>query len=205
MDILAFVKQELKEDCSGHSFLHAERVAEWTEKLRQTEGGNARILYAASYLHDTIDSKLFKDVEAQKKKVNALLEENGYSKEERITILELISNLSWHLKKEPSTLEGQILADSDRLEALGAIGIIRCIEYGASKGRSFYEKKNLREENGQLIFGEVSETSLSHFYEKLLKLETGFYTPTARKIAHERTLFMKAFLKEFYQELAKEK
>lgn len=205
MDLLSFVKTELANDLSGHSFSHAERVAMNAKALEKEEGGNPRIIEAAAYLHDCVDSKLFPDPQKQVEKVSSFLKENGYSDGEMQEIMKIITTMSWHLKnalpKEISR-EQKIVTDADRLEALGAIGIIRCIEYGTSRGRKFYDEKNIRHaENGEIVYGEDSDTDLSHFYQKLLKLEDSFYTPSGKKEAHRRSEFLRAFLKEFYSEL----
>jgi uncharacterized protein len=203
MDLLSFVRQEIGNDHSGHDVAHAERVLSLAKQIEAKEGGNSRIIEAAALFHDTIDSKLFPHPEEQIAKVKHVLQENHYTPSESEAILSIITTMSWHLHNEAKvSLEQGIVTDADRLEALGAIGIIRCIEYGSAHSRPFYEEKNLLRKDGQVSFGESSETDLSHFYDKLLKLGEHFYTPTGKAMAAQRIAFLKSFLNEFYAEIA---
>jgi uncharacterized protein len=198
-----YVKETLKDDRSGHGYAHAKRVALWALRLQKEEGGNPRIIAASALVHDTIDSKLFPDTEKQIAQLDKALAEAGYSEKESAAILAIITQMSWHLHDtSPKSLEAKIVIDADRLEALGAIGLVRTIEYGASRGRAFYEESNLARDQGKVTFKTSSETTLSHFYDKLLSLEGTFYTPTAEKEARKRSDFLKEFLSEFYRELS---
>ena len=88
------------------------------------------------------------------------------------------------------SLEGQIVQDADRLDALGAVGIVRTIEYGATFGQPFYIQDNC----GNL------PTGVGHFYDKLFKLRELLNTEPARRIAEQREAFMHAFLKQYFDE-----
>lgn len=203
MTIDEFVIQEVGGDRTGHDYRHALRVKRLALELAKEHGGDERICHAASLLHDCADEKLFVDLEKQKKKIAAVLAENGYSPAETKAILTIIDTIPFHKEKDhPLTeINAQIVSDADKLEAIGAIGVIRAIEYGASKGRPFYEDKNLETIEGDLQFKEESPSTLSHFYEKLLRLGDHFYTPTAKKKAEPRLQFIRLFLREFYSEL----
>ena len=84
--------------------------------------------------------------------------------------------------KTPETIEGKIVQDADRLEAIGAVGIARCFQFGGSHGRSL-------------------ENSIEHFYEKLLLISKELNTPAARKMAEKRDKLMQDFLKEWGEEM----
>lgn len=197
-----YVKHALAADHSGHGYAHALRVRSLAEAIQKKEGGNRRIISAAALVHDTIDSKLFTDPKAETLKLEKELKILSYSETEIAAIITIITHMSWHLHDQSEkTIEAKVVEDADRLEALGAIGLIRTIEYGASKGRSFYEEANLKKEKGQTVFAQISETTLSHFYDKLLKLEGTFQTPTGEMMAKKRADFLRDFLKEFYREL----
>lgn len=204
MDLYAFLQNQVGKDVSGHGVDHALRVQANAESIFSKEGGSWRIISAASLLHDCVDEKLFPSPEEELRKVEECLLENGYSDKEREAIKTIMTTMSWHkrdaIDKDPS-LEQKIVTDADRLEALGAIGIVRTIEYGASRGRPFYEQINLKKGVNGTDFSEPSHSTLSHFYEKLLLLEDGFYTKTGKEMAHSRSEFLKAFLKEFYREI----
>ena len=87
------------------------------------------------------------------------------------------------------------------MDALGAIGVIRTVEYGNSKHRLFYEEENLNRNENSITFKNSTNTSLSHFYDKLLKLKDYMHTYTAKKLAEKRHNFLISFLAEFYDEI----
>jgi uncharacterized protein len=201
-ELESYVKETLSADHSGHGYAHALRVRSLAEAIQEKEGGNRRIISASALVHDTIDSKLFANPEAEITKLQAELKKLAYTDEEISAIITIITHMSWHLHDQSEkSLEAKIVEDADRLEALGAIGLVRTIEYGASKNRSFYEESNLKKEKGQTVFAQSTETTLSHFYDKLLKLEGTFQTPTGENMAKKRADFLRGFLKEFYREL----
>lgn len=198
-----FVASTLKDDHSGHGYLHAKRVASLANKISQKEGGSLRIILPSALLHDCLDSKLFADEKAQKDKIIACLQENKYSQPEIDKIIDIITHLSWHLSKEKEQpfpyIEGNIVRDADRLEALGAIGLVRTIEYGASRQRDFYNEEDMKRREGKIV--KDNPTTLSHFYDKLLLLESHFTTKTGQEMAKKRTDFLRSFLDEFYKEI----
>jgi uncharacterized protein len=201
-ELESYVAKALEADHSGHGYAHALRVRSLARKIQSVEGGNLRIIESAALVHDTIDSKLFADPKQEIDKLEAELARLHYRPEEIDAIITIITHMSWHLHDDSvKSLEAKIVSDADRLEALGAIGLVRTIEYGASHGREFYEASNLTKVEGHYTFLASSETTLSHFYDKLLKLEGTFQTPTGEKMAKERSDFLRAFLKEFYFEL----
>ncbi len=201
--IIEFVKKELANDFSGHNFQHIERVVSNARYLIKHEGGNEKIIITSCYLHDIIDAKLFDDIEKQKNKIRYLLADNKYRISEIDEIIEIIDNISFSkgCVDECNNLNLEIARDADRLDAIGAIGIIRTIEYGNSKKRLFYEKENLLRTDEGVSFKDSTNTSLSHFYDKLLKLKDYMHTYTARKLAEERHNFLLLFLDEFYSEI----
>ena len=94
-----------------------------------------------------------------------------------------------------------IVRDADRLDAIGAMGIIRTIEYGNSRDKKFYDSENIKITNNAYSFNTITNTTLSHFYEKLLLLKDLMHTASAKNIAQKRHDFMVEFLNEFYDEL----
>ena len=202
--IIEFVKNELSFDHSGHNFSHIERVVKNAELLIKHEGGNKKIIITACYLHDIIDTKLFTDIDNQKEKIVNVLVESSYLPTEIEEIFEIIDAVSFSKGNinDVDNLNLEIVRDADRLDALGAIGIIRTIEYGASKKREFYTEENLNRSLDEIKFNKSTETTLSHFYDKLLRLKDYMHTYTAKKIANERTKFVEEFLSEFYKEIS---
>lgn len=200
-NIIKFVQNEMKNDKTGHDFNHALRVVNNAKKIMQQEGGNEKIIITACFIHDTIDEKLFVNVEDQINKVTSLLKKEQYSSDEIEEILFIITNMSFHKQVKNDNLNFQIVQDADKLDALGSIGIIRTIQYGTTKSRLFYEKENLKNTNGKISFNKSTETTISHFYDKLLKLPTLMNTKTGRLMALKRIKIMNDFLDNFYQEM----
>ena len=203
-NIIDFVKRELSFDNSGHGFQHAMRVYNNAKKILKGEGGNEKIVLTAALIHDTVDKKLFKNFEERILYVKKFLKGNGYTDDEISQIVYIISNISWNNgeNKELDNLNAKIVRDADRLDAIGAIGIIRTIEFGVSRQRNFYDNENLLEEDGKFSFNKITTSTLSHFYEKLLLLKDLLHTDTAKKIAQKRHDFMVKFLDEFYDEIS---
>ena len=203
--IQGFVAQELSKDHSGHNHQHAEQVVRNAQKILRKEGGNEKIILTAAWLHDCIDKKLFTEIEIEEQlgKVERFLEAQGYLPDEVEEVMYIIQNISYNKgENRPLTsLNAMIVRDADRLDAIGAMGIIRTIEYGAAHGRLFYDDENIKREGGPAGWNHPTDTSLSHFYDKLLKLESLMHTPTAKEMAKERTEFLRKFLEEFYREL----
>jgi uncharacterized protein len=104
----------------------------------------------------------------------------------------------WRKTKKKISKEAQILQDADRLDAIGAIGIARCFTFGGWYGRSIWnpnEKPKIYTK-----FTKTKKSSITHFYEKLLRLKDDMNTKTGRKIAEKRHKFMELYLKEFFKE-----
>lgn len=185
--IKEFVYQELNNDYSGHDYYHALRVLNNAKKIMLEEKNdniNDKIIYISSLIHDCIDHKLFCDIDMQIKKIIKLLKDI-LNENEINEVLEIIQNISFSKNKKITNINAQIVCDADRLDALGAIGIIRTIEFGAVHNRKFDNEEN---------------ATINHFYEKLLKLKDLMYTDTGKTLANSRHQFMKDFLKQYYLE-----
>jgi uncharacterized protein len=201
--IIDFVSNQLCNDNTGHGLQHALRVYNNAKKINSVEKGDEKIVLTASLIHDTIDKKLFKNTTEQINLVRQALIENNYTQSEIDEIVYIITNISWNNGKnnELNSLNAKIVRDADRLDALGAMGIIRTIEYGNSHHQPFYDENNIKMVNNHFTFNQITKSSLSHFYEKLLLLKDNLHTDTARKMAETRHKFLLSFLQQFYDEL----
>ena len=128
-----------------------------------------------------------------------ILRDYGYSQERIDKICYCIRMHSYSKKLTPSTLEGKILQDADRLDALGAIGIARTFSVGGSENRAFYNPgdpfcKSHREPDDK-------QWTLDHFQAKLLKLKGLMHTQTAKNIAQQRVDFMVLFIEQLQKEI----
>ena len=154
----------------------------------------------AALLHDIDDWKFSRNENL----VEIFLNEIELDKSDIEKITSIINTMSYKGGVVDSTqysIEGMIVQDADRLDAMGAIGIARAFAYGGNKNRVIYdpsinpmEYKNLDEVKNK------NNHTINHFYEKLLKLKDLMNTDTAKKIAHERHEFMEKYLNEFFYE-----
>jgi uncharacterized protein len=186
-----YVETLMKDDTTGHDFFHVLRVVEIAKQLAKNQKVDVEIVLLAAYLHDIDDPKLVTPSMDSRSRYRNFLEVNHYPSERIHLIAEIISNMSYSsyvAGKRVTTLEGKIVQDADRLDAIGAIGIARAFAYGGSKRRPIFE--------GDLD----DDSSIAHFYQKLLKLPALLHTPKAKKIASKRIRLMKQFLKGFHKE-----
>jgi uncharacterized protein len=202
-DAESYIKQLLGQETTGHDYDHAFRVYQTALKIQRAEGGNLFLISLSAWLHDADDVKLFPDEKGEERHASAFLEKEGVDEEDIRTIIRIISEISFKGEDsvKPKTLEGQIVQDADRLDALGAMGIARTFAYGGAKGRKIYdpEVKPVLSMDEKTYRNHVS-TSVNHFYEKLFKLKDLMNTKTAYQMAVRRERFMKDYLAEFYLE-----
>ncbi|WP_422656698.1 DUF3658 domain-containing protein [Paenibacillus sp. EC2-1] len=198
-----FVRAELQDDGSGHDWWHIVRVTRTACLLAMIEGANVYICELAALLHDIADEKLNASKEAGIDKVNTWLVEAGVEADEQEHVLDIISSMSFgNNSSEPlPTLEGRIVQDADRLDAIGAIGIARTFTYSGWKGQAIYDPElRPRESFTKSEYRNGRSTSINHFYEKLLKLKSMMNTDGARILAEERHDVMKRYLWAFDSE-----
>ena len=200
----AFVKEQLGQDTTGHDWWHSDRVRNTAAEIAKIEHADVFVCTMAALLHDVADEKLNPSKEAGLNKVRTWLTGN-LADEERINhIMMIIETMSFSGGGgEPmATLEGQVVQDADRLDALGAIGIARTFIFSGAKGRPAYDPElPPRDESLQKEYRDYSKgTAINHFYEKLLKLKFLMNTAYGRRLAEERHDFMLNFLDQFYKE-----
>ncbi len=206
MNILDSIKNEIKEimdNDSVHDFDHVMRVYKNTQKLCKQEKVNEKLVLCAALLHDIVSypksdkrSKM-SSIESAKKSKH-LLKKYNFTPEEIIIISDAIRDHSFSQNKIPETLEGKILQDADRLDALGAIGIARVFATGGSLERPFY---NIDDPFCKARIPDDKTWTVDHFYQKLLKLESLMNTKSGKIEAKTRTKVLKEFLKQLNLEL----
>ena len=200
---IEFVQWFFAEECSGHDYFHTLRVVKLAKQIAQEENANQDIVVLAALLHDVDDIKLSPETHAKKENARKFLSENNLDDRTIELICNIISEVSYKgTESLPSkTLEGRIVQDADRLDAIGAIGIARAFAYGGSRNRVMHnpdEKPHLNM-NEQEYRNHVS-TTINHFYEKLFNLKNLMNTETAKKIALSREEYMKEFIERFLEE-----
>lgn len=196
----SFVKDKLSKEGSGHDWFHIERVYNLATYLCEKEGGDEFIIKMAALLHDIDDWKFSNN----SKTTNDFLKSLNIDDESIHKIVNIITTMSYKggvVDSTQNNLEGKIVQDADRLDALGAIGIARAFTYGGSKNRLIYDP-DINPMNFQNLdeVKNLNNHTINHFYEKLLKLKDLINTNTAKQIAKERHRFMEIYLDEFYYE-----
>ncbi|EFR30717.1 HD domain-containing protein [Eremococcus coleocola] len=204
--IIDYVKAELSQDKTGHAWDHIERVVANCRQLlaKLNKVVDEEIVITAAYVHDCLDDKLFNNPEEKEVQLKHHLLNNGLSTDQVVTIIDIIKNQSFSANltsRQALSLEGQVLQDADRLDALGAIGIARTFYYAGAKGNPLYNQSSVRTQLDKAAYRQAENSSINHFYEKLLKLENLMNTEVGKNEAHKRTVFMQEFLSNFYQEI----
>ena len=196
------VKKRIKND-PAHDFEHIMRVYKNVKKIAKYERVNLHLVLTAALLHDIISfpksdkrSKLSSLKSAQEAK--KILEKHNYVKNDIKIIIDAILDHSFSRNKIPRTIEGKILQDADRLDALGAIGIARMFVVGGTENRPIY---NVFDPFCCIRIPDDKKWTVDHFYRKLLTLEHKMNTKSAKKEAHHRTKVMKKFLNQLKQEV----
>lgn len=197
-----FLKEIFKGDSSGHDYYHSIRVYNNAISIARKEGGNVFLIKLAALLHDVDDRKLF-DTSDKLQNAQTFLKDNCVDESLIDEVCKIIKAVSFKGTGSviPDSIEGKIVQDADRLDAIGAIGIARTFAYGGHKGRTIYDPNEKPIENmaAEEYENHIS-TSINHFYEKLLKLKGLMNTDTALSIAENRHAYMEEFLGEFMNE-----
>lgn len=198
------VEEILANEPSGHDWWHIVRVRNLAREIGEQEHANLFICELAALLHDLADEKISGSKHIGLAAVKSWLQENQVSQADREHILEIIQWLSFKGGSQPSqtlTLEGQIVQDADRLDAIGAVGIARVFAYSGAKGRLIHDPNKLPREDFTLEeYRNGQETAIMHFYEKLLRLKDLMNTSHAKKLAAASHAYMETYLEQFYQE-----
>ncbi len=207
---ISFVKEILENAEGGHDWFHIERVYKNSLLIAQEEDCDIIVVQLGALLHDIADSKFHEgDETIGPRTARAFLERENVSVETIVHVINIIENISFkggNFEKTFNSKELEIVQDADRLDAIGAIGIARCFNYGGFKNRVLYHPEILPKFNMSKEEYKNSESpTLNHFYEKLLLLKDKMNTPTGKKIAEERHHYMENFLSQFLGEWNGEK
>lgn len=204
---IAFVKEELKDAEGGHDWFHIERVFRNTLLIAKDEKVNILVVSLAALLHDIADPKFNNGNEKLgPKKARDFLIAQNVPKEIGKHVVNIIKHLSFKNSLDKNdkiftSKELEVVQDADRLDAIGAIGIARCFNYGGFKNRALYDPEVLPNLNmTKEEYKNSNAPTINHFYEKLLLLKDKMNTETGKKIAESRHQFMEIYLKQFYDE-----
>ncbi len=197
------VKKMMAKNDPAHDFEHVLRVYANAEKICMKEKIEKKLVLTATLLHDIVS---FPKTDKRSKtsstksaiKAKKILLKLNYSSYEIKIITDAIESHSFSKNKKPTTIEGKILQDADRLDALGAIGIARTFAIAGAENRSFYNTNDpfcsSRKADDQVW-------AVDHFFKKLLLLEVKMNTKSAKIEAKRRTKIIKIFLNDLKQEI----
>ena len=201
----------LTHDDLAHDWLHVQRVTKWCLKIAKDIGADTDLAGAAGLLHDLINIPKESDLRSLGSTLSAqagvqYLKDAGYSDEEIVIVTEAIATCSWSRGLAPTNIIGTVLQDADRLDAIGAIGVMRniaCAQAMRSRKHSglFYHPENPLPWKMSADALDDKEHALDHFFCKLLKLKDGMHTKIAKTEAHKRHEWMTNFLNETEREL----
>lgn len=186
---------------ASHDFQHIERVRKNAFDIVDTESSADReIIELAVLLHDVSDPKYST---ADKQEEDKIIKQLSLSEEKIAQVKAVIKAISFNggHEVEAETIEAKIVRDADRLDAIGAVGIARTFAFGGASGRLLYDVSETPRENMSVEEYRTKKTaSVTHFYEKLLKLSEGMQTKKGKELAIERHAFIELFLENLRKE-----
>ena len=201
-----FVKETLKNAESGHDWFHTLRVYNNARLIAKSESVDLYIVALGALLHDIADSKFHNgDDNIAPRVARKFLVQHNIDSFVIDSVIDIINNISFNKSLETNnktnSIELDVVQDADRLDAIGAIGIARCFNYGGFKNRKLFDpsiKPNLKMSKNE--YKNSTAPTINHFYEKLLLLSDKMNTKTGKKIAKERHQFMTEYLDQFHAE-----
>jgi uncharacterized protein len=187
----------------AHDLSHLTRVWRNVKAIQREEGGDLEILAAAVLLHDCVDVPKDSPLRSQASRLAAAeaiarLSALRWSEQRSSWVAATIESHSYSAGVAPTTLEGSILQDADRLDAIGFTGIARCFYTAGRMGSAIYEPADPRGERRVL---NDAAFALDHFPAKLLNLADGFKTATGRLLAAKRHETVISFYSGFLAEI----
>jgi uncharacterized protein len=199
-----YIEQEFAEDSSGHDWWHIHRVWKTATTLCENERADPFIVQLAALLHDLDDWKFNETSDETPHRARAWMESCNISHDVIEKVCEIIAHISFKgaaVENKINSLEGFIVQDADRLDAIGAIGIGRAFAYGGYKNRPLYDPASPPQMHASFEeYRNSRSATINHFHEKLLLLKDKMNTPTAKKIAEQRHDVMLRFLDQFMNE-----
>ncbi len=204
---ILFVKKTLENAEGGHDWFHIERVYKNAKLISKTENVDDFIVALGALLHDIADAKFYDgDETIGPKMASKFLESQHVEKLVIDHVVNIINHISYKNSLNTSgdkwtSPELEVVQDADRLDAIGAIGIARCFNYGGFKNRQLYNPEihpnlSMDKEN----YKKSDSPTINHFYEKLLLLKDKMNTKTGSRISVNRHQFMEQYLEQFYAE-----
>jgi uncharacterized protein len=196
---------------SAHDFEHILRVTRMAEQLAAAEGGDPEVVRAAALLHDIARHAEDEQgkaapggapdhAEVSAQEARAFLMEQGADAELADRVAEAIRSHRFRGSIQPTTLEGKILFDADKLDSIGAIGVARAYAVCGMLNQKLYSEPESSAVATRSQHN-AEHTPVDEYHVKLKHLRQRFYTPTAQRIAAERDEFMRSFFEQLTREV----
>lgn len=187
----------------GHDWAHIQRVVASATVLAEKEAALKEVVIPAAFLHDIVNVPKNHPERSRASTLAAdkaikLLEKHGYATRYFAQIHQAIVEHSFSKGLTPSSKESACVQDADRLDALGAIGILRCTAVNVEMKAKFYDPQDPFAEKREL---NDKMWMLDHYEVKLLRLQDTFATAEGRREAQRRTEYMRTFLDQLRSEL----
>lgn len=199
------VRELFENEGSGHDYWHIERVRVMALRLAKEEKADAFVVELAALLHDIADWKFHDgDLTAGPRRARSWL--GDLDTEDAVVdhVVEIIETVSFKgagVATPMRTIEGRVVQDADRLDAIGAIGIARTFAYGGHRNRPIHDPRTAPEPHETFeAYRDSTGATTNHFHEKLLLLRDRMNTDAARRIADERHRYMERYLERFQRE-----
>lgn len=200
---MQFLRRDDAQHDAAHDLEHIRRVVTTARRLALAEGAELAVVLPAAWLHDCVVVPKDSPLRSQASRLAAeaattFLRSVDYPTERLAAIAHAIEAHSFSAQIVPQTREAQVVQDADRLDALGAIGLARCLMLGGAMGRRLYDPDDPFAE--QRVLDDVVNT-VDHFYVKLLRLADTMTTESGRVEARQRTRFLEQFLEQLRHEI----
>ena len=201
--ISSWAQDEMAGSDSGHDIDHVRRVVTNARSISASENADLRIVLPAAWLHDCVNVPKNSPLRSQASRLAAskasdFLRSILFTEELIDPIAHCILAHSFSAGVPCESLEARVVQDADRLEAVGAIGIARCLMTGGAMRQRLYHPDNPFPLDRK---PEDTVQSIDHFFSKLLRLDRTMQTESGRKLASQRTQFMVDYLMQLSSEL----
>lgn len=200
-----YVRLQFERDCTGHDWWHVERVWRLSRYIAENEvHANALVVELAALLHDLTSLHTGEETENSIARIKRWLTQQSLSSNDIQHVCRITEELTYHGAANSSAMtsvEGKIVQDAERLDAMGAIGIARTFAYGGQKGMLIHDPALEPTITDSLVrYKGKDATTINHFYERLLLLKDSMHTHTGKKLAQMRHQLMESFLRQFLVE-----
>lgn len=203
--VRAYIRAKFDEESTGHDWFHIQRVVNVSLKIARKEGADLFVTELGALLHDIADHKFYGgDLQVGPEQAKELMQQFEIDPSDRKRVVAIVEEVSFKgadVKTPVSSIESACVQDADRLDALGAVGIGRTFAYGGSVGNPMHDPDREPQRHGDFeSYASSKNSTINHFYEKLLLLKDRMNTKTGTELAKERHSYMEEFLKRFYSE-----